>query len=202
MATTVWVASPVPKAATMDSGASSAPRKLAAETFARAEFTAKFIALDTPLPGAGLKTVTLAAPAAAMSVAGIAAVNCVALVKVVVRLFPFQRTVAPLTKFAPVTVSVKPWPPATAELGFKPVSIGTGLSPVWLTVKVCGPMVNVPVRGLPVVLAATAKLTVPLPAPLAPEVMVSHVVLLVAVQVQLLGEVTEMVPVPPVAEKD
>ena len=65
----------------------------------------------------GLTTVTGAVPAPAMSVAGIAAVSWLALTNVVVRVVPFHRTVAPLTKFAPVTVKVNAGPPAGAELG-------------------------------------------------------------------------------------
>ena len=44
--------------------------------------------------------------AVATSAAAIAAVSWVALTKVVVRAAPFQRTLEPLTKLVPVTVSV------------------------------------------------------------------------------------------------
>jgi hypothetical protein len=47
-------------------------------------------ALDVPPPGVGLTTVTLAVPAEAMSAAVVAAVNCVLLTNVVVRLDPFH----------------------------------------------------------------------------------------------------------------
>ena len=87
----------------------------------------KVRALDVPPPGAGLKTVTLAAPALAMSEAKMLAVSCVLLTKVVVRFALFHRTIDPLTKFVPLTVSVNPAPPATALLGFKLLSVGTGL---------------------------------------------------------------------------
>ena len=49
-------------------------------------------AFDAPPPGAGLNTVTLAVPAAAMSAAVIAAVSCVLFIYVVVR---FDRSSAP-----------------------------------------------------------------------------------------------------------
>src|SRR5262245_50728306 len=87
----------------------------------------KLRVLETPPPGAGFETVTLAAPALAISLAAICAVNCVAETKVVVRFCPFQRTVAPLTKLLPLTVSVKAAPPAEAEAGFKVVNVGVGL---------------------------------------------------------------------------
>ena len=45
-------------------------------------------------------------------------------------------------------------------------------------------MVSVPVRSLPVSLRATSKRTVPLPVPLAPDVIVSHESFDVAVHVQ------------------
>ena len=53
----------------------------------------------------GLATVTWAVPAVAISAAVIAAVNWVALTNVVVRALPFQRTLAPLTKFEPVAAA-------------------------------------------------------------------------------------------------
>ena len=51
-------------------------------------------------------------------------------------------------------------------------------------------MVSVPVRGDVSGLAAMENATVPLPLPLAPEVMVNHASLLVAVQVQPVVVVT------------
>lgn len=74
-------------------------------------------ALDVPPPGAGLKTVTEAVPEVAMSLAGTAAVNCVPLPGVVTSATPFHFTTDVLMKFVPVTVSVKPAPPAVAEEG-------------------------------------------------------------------------------------
>lgn len=77
----------------------------------------KVRAPDVPPPGVGLKTVTLAVPAVAMSVAGMAAVSCVDEIYVVVRSVPFHWTVEVGMKLEPVTVRVKAVPPAAAELG-------------------------------------------------------------------------------------
>ena len=74
-----------------------------------------------------MATVTLNVPAAAMSEAGIAAVTCVALTKLVVRLEPFHCTADPLTKLVPLTVSVMAKPPAVANEGLKLVIVGNGL---------------------------------------------------------------------------
>src|SRR5204863_9190581 len=99
---------------------------------------------DVPPPGAAVVTVTLAMPAAARSVAGIAAVSWVALTKVVVRVAPFHLTVLPLTKPVPATVSVKAGPPTRALLGVRPVSVGAGL----FTVNVCAAEVPPPGAGV------------------------------------------------------
>lgn len=53
-------------------------------------------------------TVIAAVPAEAISEAGIEAVSCVALTKIVARAEPFQSTTEAFTKFVPVTVSVNP----------------------------------------------------------------------------------------------
>ena len=64
--------------------------------------------LDAPSEFA---TVTPALPGKAASVAGIEAVSCVELTKVVAIICddPFQFTTASLVKFVPFTVKVKPW---------------------------------------------------------------------------------------------
>jgi len=62
-------------------------------------------AADVPIE---FDTVTPAVPARATSAAGMEAVSCVALTKVVGCAAPFQFTIASLVKFVPVTVSVKP----------------------------------------------------------------------------------------------
>ena len=56
-------------------------------------------------------------------------------------------------------------------------------APACVTVKVCPAIVIVPVREVVPVLAATLKLTVPLPLPFAPAVTVIQAALLAAVQV-------------------
>jgi hypothetical protein len=70
--------------------------------------------------------------------------------------------------------------------------------PSCVTVNVLPAMVIVPVLWVVDVLAETEYVTVPLPVPLVPEVMVIHDALLAAVQVQLPDEaVTLTLPVPP-----
>ena len=95
--------------------------------------TRAFAALS---PG-GLNTTTDAVPTEAISVAGTAAVSCVALTNVVVRFAPFHCTVALLSKLLPFTVSVNAGPPAIAEFGASVVSVATGVETVkkrWLDV--------------------------------------------------------------------
>ena len=59
-----------------------------------------------------------------------------------------------------------------------------------MTVTVCPATVNVPVRGAPVVLAATLKVTEPMPDPVAPAVTVIQDVVVVAVQEQAVPAMT------------
>jgi hypothetical protein len=71
------------------------------------------------------------------------------------------------------------------------------------TVNVWFAIVNVPVRGLVVALAAAVKATAPLPEPVAPDVTVSHdVSLLTAVHAHSATVVTAVEPVPPAAAID
>jgi hypothetical protein len=84
------------------------------------------IAAEVPPPGVGLKTVTEALPAAAISLAEMAAVNWVLLTKVVVRSAPFHRTVELEMNEEPFTVSVKSGAPATALVGEMEVKTGRG----------------------------------------------------------------------------
>ena len=84
----------------------------------------KIIALEVPPPGAGLVTVTAGVPAEAMLAAGMAAVNCVELTKVVASADPPKLTIEAATKFVPLIVSVKAALPATALFGEIVVIVG------------------------------------------------------------------------------
>jgi len=79
----------------------------------------KLSAPETPPPGAGVETVTIAIPPVAVSAAVTAACKLVVETNVVVRAVPFHCTVDEDTKLLPVTVSVNAAPPAMDELGFK-----------------------------------------------------------------------------------
>src|SRR5438105_2944317 len=80
----------------------------------------------------GLTTVTVAAPATAMSDDAIAAVSCDELTNVVVRFEPFQRTTAPVRKLPPLTVSVKLAPPAVVVLGLSVLALGVSAATIAL----------------------------------------------------------------------
>ena len=84
----------------------------------------KVLAFDTL--ASGLTTVTGTVPATAMSAAAIAAVNRVELTNVLVRAAPFQRTLEPLTKLVPLTVSVNAGPPAATLFGDSELTVGAG----------------------------------------------------------------------------
>lgn len=110
-------------------------------------------AAEVPPPGEGLITVTLAVLAELMSVGAMAACKLVLETKVVERVLPFHWIVDVGTKFVPVTVNVKPAPPAGAEFGFTDATVGAGLS----MVKVSA--LDVPPPGVGV---ETVTVTVPL----------------------------------------
>ena len=74
-------------------------------------FTANVAEFEVPPPGAGVTTVMLNDPGVVKSLAGMLAVNCVALTNDVVRALPLKLTTEFKTKFAPVTVIVKPESP-------------------------------------------------------------------------------------------
>lgn len=107
-------------------------------------FIVKKDGVETPPPGGGLNTVTLAVPVVAISLVEIDAFNCVLLTKVVVRLEPFQRTIETLTNPKPLTVRVNSGSPAVALFGEIIVIEGDGL----LIVNVNELEVPPPGRGL------------------------------------------------------
>jgi hypothetical protein len=83
-----------------------------------------------PKSTVGVNTCTAAVPAVRISAAVIAAVSCVALTNVVVRLPPFHCTTEVLMKLLPFTVNVKAGPPDVAELGTSEVIAGIGVEAV------------------------------------------------------------------------
>lgn len=85
---------------------------------------------DVPPPGAGVNTVMLNVPAVSKSLAGIDAVNCVALIYVVVRVEPANRTTEVDTKSVPFTVSVKAVSPTVLLVGEMLDTVGTLFSTV------------------------------------------------------------------------
>jgi hypothetical protein len=115
-------------------------------------FTVRVCALDVPPPGAGFVTVMLNVPPVVRSLAGIAAVNCVALPKVVVRAEPLKFTTDVETKLVPFTVSVNAASPTFLLAGATLVVVGSKL----FTVKVCP--LDVPPPGVGLV---TVMLNVP-----------------------------------------
>jgi len=115
-------------------------------------FTVRVCALDVAPPGAGFVTVMLNVPPVVRSLAGIAAVNCVALPKVVVRAEPLKFTTDVETKLVPFTVSTNAASPTFLLAGAMLVVVGTKL----FTVKTCE--LDVPPPGVGLV---TVMLNVP-----------------------------------------
>src|SRR5713101_1357447 len=76
----------------------------------------------------GVITEIATGPRFAMSEFGIAACNRTLLLKVVARAAPFQSTTEFRWKLVPLTVSVNPRPPPTAELGVREVIAGANLA--------------------------------------------------------------------------
>ena len=84
----------------------------------------KFTGVEKPPSDAGFSTVTGAVPILEMLEAGIAAVNCVELTRVVGAADPSKLTSEDAIKFVPLIVSVNPAPPATALFGEMDVIVG------------------------------------------------------------------------------
>jgi hypothetical protein len=114
----------------------------------------KLEAAETPPPGAGFVTVTVAAPAVARSATAMAAVNCVALMNVVLRALPFHWTTDAATNPPPVTVSVSAPEATFAEAGRIDATTGAGF----------GVMVNVAPAEAPPPGAGLTTVTVAVPA--------------------------------------
>src|SRR5258708_28753003 len=91
--------------------------------------TLKAMPVELPPPGAGFKTVIPKVPAAAMSLEKIAAASCVELTNMVGMAVAPNKTMAPLTKFVPFTVSVKLPPPICCEVGEIHEIVGRELPP-------------------------------------------------------------------------
>lgn len=87
--------------------------------------TTKVSEFDVVPPG--VPTLTAALPLPAIAFAGTDAVSCVELPKLLVRATPFHNTTSPEAKLLPLTVSVKPGPPAIALAGETEFSAGTGV---------------------------------------------------------------------------
>jgi hypothetical protein len=113
-----------------------------------------------PYVKSDVTTVTVAVPAAAMSAAGMSAVNWVADTKCVVRSTPFHLTVDPLTKRLPVMVRVKAAPTAVRAVGAMLEIAGTGGLPfvkVWaLEVPPPGVVLNTVTAADPAVAMSAA----------------------------------------------
>src|SRR6267143_3422394 len=86
--------------------------------------TEKYWTLEIP-PPEGLDTVTCMVPGTARSALASVAVSCVGDPYVVGRSVPFHCTTEPGTNRLPLTVSVKPRVPATADAGSSDVVVGT-----------------------------------------------------------------------------
>jgi hypothetical protein len=103
-------------------------------------------AFDVTFPG--FATVTLALPAAAIRVAGIMTVSCVALTNVVGSADVFQYTEEVETNPEPFMVIGNAAPPAAADDGLKPLITGGGVAAadtVYVTGMTMAPAVPLPV---------------------------------------------------------
>ena len=125
--------------------------------------TVNVTAPEIPPPGVGVNTVTDGVPPTAISAAVICAWSCVALIYVVVRLLPFQRTTDVIAKFVPVAVSVKAAAPAAALVGEIELSVGTGFVAVMVNVATLdvpppGVGLNTVTEAVPVAAMSVARI--------------------------------------------
>jgi hypothetical protein len=100
-----------------------------------------------------------------------------------------------------VTDTLAAWPPASALVDVGVIEYVQAAA-AWFTLKVCPAMLSVPVREVVAVFALAEKLTVPLPLPEAPAVIVSHDAPLVAVHAQPTAALTPTDPVDAAAPTD
>jgi hypothetical protein len=96
-----------------------------------------------------------------------------------------------------VVTATLPVPPAAATACVDGEMLNVQLAPDCVTVKVLPAIVSVPVRGVVAVVAAAAKVTLPLPEPEAPAVTDNHDTLLAALHAQPDPAVTATLPLPP-----
>ena len=108
--------------------------------------------LLVPPPGGGFSTVTTAFVGFSTSAGKMAALTCVALMKVVTRAAPFQYTVAPCTKPVPDTTRSNAGRPASTVAGSRPVRAGGAAAE--LIVKATAADVPPPGAGLTTVTCA------------------------------------------------
>jgi hypothetical protein len=101
-----------------------------------------------------------------------------------------------------VVTATLPVPPVAANACEVGEILNAHPTPACVTVNVWPATVNVPLRWVVAVLAATANETAPLATPVPPAVTVSHAALLAAVQAHPAPAVTETVPLPPAAAND
>ena len=123
-------------------------------TGAGLEVIAKDMPPDSPPPGVGFMTVTVAAPDVLRSAAVMAAVNWAELTKVVVRFDPFHCTCDEARKPVPLTVMVNAAEFAAAAAGEITLSAGVGF-PI---VKLKPPDAPLPGAGFDTVTVATPAL--------------------------------------------
>jgi hypothetical protein len=103
---------------------------------------------------------------------------------------------------AGAVTAVLPVPPADATLCDVGEIVSLQVVPAWVTVNVLPAIVSVPVREDVDALEAAENVTVPLPVPLLPAVIVNHATLLTAVHVQAVPAITAVLPAPPPADME
>jgi hypothetical protein len=109
-----------------------------------------------PPPGDGFTTTIASLPATCVSVSSTATVSCVELTYVVVRAFPLRVTEELTTKPVPLRVTVRAPLPASALVGERLVSVGTGFGATTANERL--PLVPPPGAGFVTVTASLPAL--------------------------------------------